>query len=301
MTKKYTVGFEHALDLAEKGWYVYPSLAKSGIRCCTTCAEDDNGKRACGTTNHRPGEHGCTGHWCHGYHAATNDLDYIEQHWPSSEKISCSIATGPSGLVVLDCDGPEGTSWFEKGVAAGWITPTLTLVSASGTGRHVVYKGSLPTWDRAAGFPVDVKSADRGTIRWTGNVLHDAPVATIPTRLADYLRRPERPAPAYTPRPADGDLNCPRIGADGKPVHRSPSFLARGVEIEVERLEAIQPIDGTGRTEQVKEILRRFVARHGCCATEADYDRIREASKVSGKPASRGWQHNFGIPSQPAS
>lgn len=49
---------------------------------------------------------GClrAGRWCHGFHAATLDLDRIGQWWGSRPALGVGVATGPAGLVVIDID-----------------------------------------------------------------------------------------------------------------------------------------------------------------------------------------------------
>lgn len=289
MTKT-SPGLEHAYDLTERGWWVYPTTGKTPLRNCDQC--EDN---KCG------GRHRCPGNWCHGFHSAVNDPDVVEALWPSSESISASIATGPSGLCVLDIDGDQGKAWMHWAKREGLLVPTLVTVSGSGEGFHIFYRGSTTTWDRANGVPVDVKSAGHGTVRWSGVIANDLPVADLPDKLRAAIAKPARPVPEVRVQPSSRVPGhpCPTIRDNGLPLHYAPSFLENAVRITCEELEKIPAQDGTGRHVEVAKYLAAFRATHGCCATDEHYDAIREATRACGKPASPGWQHSFPGPTPP--
>lgn len=289
---KTTPGLLDAYDLTERGWWVYPTIGKTPVRNCTAC--EDN---KCG------GRHRCTpGNWCHGFHSATNNPDVIERYWPSSESISASVATGPSGLCVLDVDGTDGKVWMHQAKRDGLLVPTLVMRSGSGDGFHIIYRGSVETWDRANGVPVDIKSAGHGTIRWSGIIASDLPVADLPDQLRAKIEKPARPAATPLPQRSSRVPGhpCPTIRENGLPLHYAPSFLENAVRITCEELEKIPAEDGTGRHRLVAKYLAAFRATHGCCATDEDYEAIRLATQACGKPATRGWQNSFPGPSASA-
>ncbi|MGQ4402187.1 bifunctional DNA primase/polymerase [Streptomyces hayashii] len=100
-------GLELALRCAERrGWWVHPLLpgSKRPAGNCRRCRPPTTGARpACGF----PDADGCAclaaGRYCHGVRAATRERELIHRWWRGRD-FGVGVATGPSGLVVLDLD-----------------------------------------------------------------------------------------------------------------------------------------------------------------------------------------------------
>lgn len=94
---------------ARQGWPVHPLAPgrKTPVANCETCRRPDHDRAGCGCLR--------AGRWCHGFHAATLDLDRIGQWWGVRPDLGVGVATGPAGLVVIDVDAharelPAGTA-----------------------------------------------------------------------------------------------------------------------------------------------------------------------------------------------
>ncbi|MFD8882177.1 bifunctional DNA primase/polymerase [Streptomyces erythrochromogenes] len=99
-------GLELALRCSERGWWVHPLLpgSKRPAGNCRRCRPPSPGARpACGF----PNAEGCAcreaGRYCHGVRAATREWELIHRWWRGND-FGVGVATGPSGLVVLDLD-----------------------------------------------------------------------------------------------------------------------------------------------------------------------------------------------------
>ena len=116
-------GLELALRCAERGWWVHPLLPEQSLHelartpLCRRCRPLTPGARpACGF----PDAAGCAcreaGRYCHGVRAATLERELIQRWWRGRD-FGVGVATGPSGLVVLDLDDhdrppPEQALWL---------------------------------------------------------------------------------------------------------------------------------------------------------------------------------------------
>jgi hypothetical protein len=91
-----------ALGLARAGWHILPLSAASkrplancpACRRNTRCSSGDVGGCPCLQA----------GKWCHGVRAATTDPDRIRTWWQRQPDAVPGVATGPSGLVLIDLD-----------------------------------------------------------------------------------------------------------------------------------------------------------------------------------------------------
>ena len=146
-----------ALHYAAKNWYVHPL---HGIR--------DDGICTCGDASCRgPGKHPLTKH---GWHDATTDINQIRRWWKRWPWANIGIATGPSGLVVIDIDVGDGKTG-EESIAAlearyGAFSETLEAISGGG-GRHLYYAANgaqVPSKTAAFGLPDVDTRAMGGTI-----------------------------------------------------------------------------------------------------------------------------------------
>jgi Bifunctional DNA primase/polymerase, N-terminal len=125
-----------ALHYASCGAHVLPLhhiiFEPSGPRC--SC-----GKPMCSS----PGKHPRTRR---GFKDASSDAAQIEAWWRQWPHANIGIATGPSGLVVLDVDGPEGQAELATLVAAhGFLPRTLVAKTGRPGGIHFYYKGAVPS------------------------------------------------------------------------------------------------------------------------------------------------------------
>lgn len=95
-------GLHLALSLAEHGWHVLPLTwtLKRPLANCDRC-EPERGK-----TPHDPAGCPCipAGRWCHGVRAATLDPARLTTWWTAEPRAVPGIATGPSGLCLIDID-----------------------------------------------------------------------------------------------------------------------------------------------------------------------------------------------------
>ncbi|MFB6708904.1 bifunctional DNA primase/polymerase [Streptomyces sp. NPDC056333] len=189
-----------ALDAAARGWAVFPLRpggkppALHGEASCT-------GTGDC-TTGHRKWEQ-----------RATTDPDRIHQAW-SMRPFNIGIATGPSGLVVVDLDLPKLNSSADTpcGVTTfkalcertGQAVPATYRVRTASGGEHLYF--TAPPGIRlanTAGFlapPIDTRAwggyvvAPGSTVNGHAyEVLDAAPVAPLPGWLLDALKPVERP------------------------------------------------------------------------------------------------------------
>ncbi|MET8111430.1 bifunctional DNA primase/polymerase [Streptomyces prasinus] len=199
-----------ALAAAERGWHVFPLRtgtkrpALHGEKTCTRTGPCERG--------HRKWEQ-----------RATTDPDRIRAAW-SRAPFNVGIATGPSGLVVVDLDTPEhkGSSDAPCGAAtfaalcerAGHPVPTTYRVRTASGGTHLYF--TAPDGVRLANTAGTV-AASVDTRAWGGYVV--AAGSTTPAGAYEALCGPEtavlpgwlhtilKPAPA---RPA-GPLRLPAV------------------------------------------------------------------------------------------
>lgn len=117
---------EAALAYARRGWAVFPAHGIIDGRC--TC----RGNSTC-----KPGKHPRTRD---GLHSATTDAGRIRAwgtRWRSS---NLAIRTGePSGLVVLDIDGPTGEGSLTQLELSNDPLPVTACVMTGGAGRHLYF------------------------------------------------------------------------------------------------------------------------------------------------------------------
>lgn len=247
---------EWALSLAALGWWVFP-LCRGGKR---PALHGDTARRPCPRTGicargHRKWEQ-----------RAMTDPDQIRWYWTSPRFAGANIglATGPSGLVVIDLDVPHTPEdvppggWSRRGAGtglevfaavcdeAGYPVPTQTYtVSTARGGRHLYFRAPdgavLGNTDgesgRGLGWKVDTRAwggyvVAPGSITPAGRyeVVQDLPVAELPDWLLTRLAAPP-PPPRCVPR---------QISA-----HRLPAYVAAAVQSECHRIATAPP--GHGR------------------------------------------------------
>lgn len=216
-----------ALDAARRGWHVFPLIP---------------GEKRPALRDWEP--------------RATTDRERIARCWTRAP-YNVGIATGPSGLVVLDLDRPKHpddvppAQWAEYGVTDGadvlavlcerhgqsFPTDTYTVRTWSG-GTHLYFaapgsetlRNTAGDSARGLGWKVDTRAVG-GLVVGAGStfdgrpymVAHGAPVAPLPGWLAELLR----PAPLPPQKPVT-------VALAGR--GRRTSFLRSAVNGELERI-----------------------------------------------------------------
>lgn len=105
---------EQALKYAEEGFYIFPLRPNEK----------------------KPIEKG-------GFHNATTYKDVISAWWRTYPEANIGIATGKSGLVVIDIDIKEDGNGFDSLDSAGFNLPnTLTSTTGSG-GKHLIFNDDI--------------------------------------------------------------------------------------------------------------------------------------------------------------
>ncbi|WP_411084978.1 bifunctional DNA primase/polymerase [Streptomyces sp. 061-3] len=190
-----------ALDAAARGWAVFP-LRSGGKPPALHGEASCPGSGDC-TTGHRKWEQ-----------RATSDPDRIRQAW-SAGRFNIGIATGPSGLVVVDldlpkpnrsADTPSGVTTFKALCErTGQAVPTTYRTRTASGGEHLYFTapdgirltnsaGRLgPLVDTRAwgGYVVAVGSIVHGS---TYDVVDPAPVVELPAWLLNSLMPAQHPA-----------------------------------------------------------------------------------------------------------
>ncbi|MEV8204332.1 bifunctional DNA primase/polymerase [Streptomyces sp. NPDC079189] len=188
-----------ALDAAARGWAVFP--LRPGGKPPALHGEASCPRAGDCTTGHRKWEQ-----------RATTDPDRIHRAW-SAGRFNIGIATGPSGLVVVDLDLPKPNSSADTrcGVTTfkalcertGQAVPSTYRVRTASGGEHLYF--TAPDAIRlanTAGFlapPIDTRAwggyvvAPGSTVNGhTYEVLDAALVAPLPGWLLDALKPVER-------------------------------------------------------------------------------------------------------------
>ncbi|MFB4424451.1 bifunctional DNA primase/polymerase [Streptomyces sp. QL37] len=266
-----------ALDAAERGWHVFPLRpadkrpALHGEAVCPLIGDCAGG--------HRKWED-----------RATIDPDRIRRAW-ADRPFNIGIATGPSGLVVVDLDMPKQKSSTDTpcGVTtfgalcerAGQAVPATYRVRTASGGEHLYFTAPdsirlgntagflAPSIDTRAwgGYVVAPGSTVNGRAY---EVIDHAPVAAMPGWLLDALKPVERPT--------------------GPPLLSAPRRGNRAAETALERETALVAATAEGgREAQLFESARkvaRFVAWGDLTRHEVE-EAFQRAGETAGLPASQ--------------
>lgn len=193
--------FEHAIDLALQGFAIFPL---------------------------RPGtKEPLIKQW---EQHATTDLRRIAQWWTRQPDANIAIACGPSNLLVIDLDtakrpgGPAHGQQTLNTLAAGREVPrTFTVTSARG-GRHLYYRQpdgatlrNTAGSERTGLGPLIDTRGHGGYVVAPGSTVaagayrieHDAPVAPLPTWIAEELASHRAPAVANAQAVAPSHTRVP--------------------------------------------------------------------------------------------
>lgn len=214
---------------AAKGVHVFPlGPSKIPLGNCAQCADTSAAHlKAC--------ECAAAGRPCHGFHAATTDPELLKKLFADPKAVCVGIATGLSGLVVVDCDtpaagGPDGAHHFGEALKERGerMVKTFAVATPSG-GVHYFYNSvdadALAPENRA--FPlVDVKTGGSYVVapgceskKGTYKHFYGAwPPAEAPQWLVDHLDRPGRLRTSST------DVMAP-ASSDVKEVSNPEAYL----------------------------------------------------------------------------
>ncbi|WP_406293960.1 bifunctional DNA primase/polymerase [Streptomyces sp. NBC_00624] len=192
-----------ALDAAARGWAIFP--LRPGGKPPALHGEASCPRTADCTTGHRKWEQ-----------RATTDPDRIHRAW-SAGPFNIGIATGPSGLIVVDLDLPKPKPSSNADTPCGVTTfkalcerteqevPATYRVRTASGGEHLYFTAPTgirltnsasklgPLVDTRAwgGYVVAPGSVVQGG---TYDVVDPAPVVELPAWLLDALKPAERPA-----------------------------------------------------------------------------------------------------------
>ncbi|MEV0174917.1 bifunctional DNA primase/polymerase [Streptomyces sp. NPDC050803] len=264
-----------ALEAAARGWYVHP-LRPGGK------ASALHGERACP----RAGE--CAAGHLKWEQRATTDPDRIRAAWTAGA-FNVGIATGPSGLVVVDLDVPKQQEGKDSSDAPDGATSFLALCERAGQPWPATYTVRTPSGGMhlyfTAPFGIRLHNTARtvapnvDTRAWGGNVVaagsttpqgayemaDDASVAPLPAWLLRHLQT--LPTPTAAPAPL-----------------LIPGQATRRAEVALEReTAAVQSTAEGGRNNRLlagARALGRFVAWG-----EIPRDRVETAFQASGEAA----------------
>lgn len=171
--------YKKALEYTARGWHVFP------------CVE--GGKRPLTK---------------HGLKDATRNPTQIGQWWTDHPDANIGVSCGPSGLVVIDVDNPEGTQTL-VGLDGYDFPRTLSSVTGSG-GAHYFYRMPDPPVKNTAGRLPGVEGDTQGLdCRGDGGYVVVPPSrtegvyawlpdrwATEPVAAPEWLREPQHERPS---------------------------------------------------------------------------------------------------------
>jgi hypothetical protein len=266
-----------ALEAAERGWYVHPlrpgdkAPALHGEASCRRTGECASG--------HRKWEQ-----------RATMDPDRIRGAW-AVRPFNVGIATGPSGLVVVDldmlkpeddADTPDGVTAFQALCErAGQTVPTTHTVRTPSGGQHLYFTTPpcirLPSSKGKLAKKIDTR-AWGGNVVAAGSTVHGgtyetvdtAPLAPLPPWLHAALTPPQR---------AVGPLSLPL-------PQRTSRYAAIALERETAAVAAAQEGQREAELFRAARAMGRFVSwgdipRH---VVEAAF---QQAAESTGLPPSQ--------------
>ncbi|MFI2620605.1 bifunctional DNA primase/polymerase [Streptomyces sp. NPDC018584] len=227
---------------AQAGWPVHPLAPRQKVppANCQACRDERHSHTACPC---RP-----AGRWCHGFHAATTDMDRIDAWWHAQPRFGVGVSCGPADLVVLDVDAhpaqvPDRSRLLPgisiapqvnlDGLATGFDTlallaalrgepnpaedtQTLRVRTPSG-GLHIWYRNPHP----AIRYRSSTGSSPKVALAWQVDVRSDNGYIVAPatrTTAGDYLPVGTARYPAPLPRWLAAELaRTQHVPAPGSP------------------------------------------------------------------------------------
>ncbi|MBT2439985.1 bifunctional DNA primase/polymerase [Streptomyces sp. ISL-36] len=117
---------------ASHGWPVHPLAPgkKTPAANCPECRPRHHDRRTCSCR--------AAGRWCHGFHAATLDMNRILQWWGQRPQMGVAVACGPANLVVIDIDAHPAPPPPRDRLLPGIAIADDIDVSAMTTGFHTL-------------------------------------------------------------------------------------------------------------------------------------------------------------------
>ncbi|PKT67561.1 DNA primase [Streptomyces populi] len=161
-------------------------------------------------TKHRPEDCQCGIPTCHGFHAATTDIDLVRRWWREEPDANIGAPCKLNGWAVIDIDprngGRESLQALEKRVG---VLPGTTMQITGGDGLHIVYRSPGVDLPGLLGPGIDFKHngyillapslhASGGRYQWAGSGDYLAPTTDWPLFLLP--RKKARPAPTVKHR-----------------------------------------------------------------------------------------------------
>ncbi|HEY3398551.1 MAG TPA: bifunctional DNA primase/polymerase [Armatimonadota bacterium] len=233
-----------ALNLADRGYHVIPlhNVGSSGVCSCSKHGGCQSAGKHPRTRN--------------GEHDATCSQKMIRDWWKKWPAANIGIATGPSGLVVLDLDVPRGSTsadglrtWNDLCRDRVLSVNTVMVQTGSG-GRHLyfrrpagvyIHQDSLKESRMGAGIHIKAStgmvvavgsSTNKGTYSWVKG--HDPDTVAIADLPPELLRELTKPRTAAQPR-----ASAPGVISDGERNVRLASEAGTLAHQFVKRLDAI--------------------------------------------------------------
>ncbi|MDX2710175.1 bifunctional DNA primase/polymerase [Streptomyces sp. PA03-6a] len=266
-----------ALQAAEHGWRVFPlrpGTKRPALHGETTCPH----KGPC-AAGHSKWEQ-----------RATTDPDRIRATW-SQGPFNVGIATGPSGLLVVDLDMPKdkGSADAPNGAAtfqalcerAGQAVPTTHRVRTASGGEHLYFTAPpdirLTNTAGTVGPLVDTRA-------WGGYVV--AAGSTVPTGLYEAVGGPvAAPLPRWLRsilEPAPKPVQAPSVAVAGQSRRYADIALAN----EARNVVMTQQGAREAALFRAARALGRFVA-WGDLPRSVVEQALQEAGEAAGLPASQ--------------
>ncbi|MEV3875037.1 bifunctional DNA primase/polymerase [Streptomyces sp. NPDC049906] len=205
---------------------------------------------------------------CHGWAAATtNPTVLTSPAWASTWRGAAGVAYHPggAGLTVVDLDDQDAIQW-----ARATLPATRTV--ATTRGEHWLYRGTMPSTN-AVRPGVDIKSL-MSYARWLGP--GEGVTAPLPAAVCSLAVK----EPPRAHRTAQC-LTVPLTGRGGDCPHRTPTYLARGIAMAVQRITDAR----AGVHATVYQTFLAVLSTHGRCGclTDDDMQRLFTAAHAKGE------------------
>lgn len=214
---------------------------------------------------------------------ASNDPIQITEWWTDVPNANIGLATGPSGLVVLDFDAaksPQEKSGIEafRDVYPGRKLPGTYTVRTAGGGWHLYYVATSPLRNTAG------KLAERVDTRAQGGYV------VAPGSVVDGSRYEATGAFLYAPVPELPEWivkaleDKPVVRQDTKPKGDSTAYAMAALRSECEKLAETSEGGRNHAANRAAWNMSRFVAR-GELDEETALSMLQESAEACGLPS----------------
>ncbi|MFE3629430.1 bifunctional DNA primase/polymerase [Streptomyces goshikiensis] len=121
-----------AIWCAQRGWPVHPLVPglKVPAANCSSCRGQSHSAEQCSCL--------LAGGWCHGFHAATTDVDRIREWWSSQPRFGVAVSCGPARVVVLDVDAKADEYQSRERLLPGIPIPGAIDLGGLRNGYHTL-------------------------------------------------------------------------------------------------------------------------------------------------------------------